>query len=303
MPTKTATKKPNSHHPNALCANRRGELPLQAYADDMAKFIAFLQQRYGKGILPGDVTEGMIREFLTFLGEKGFKKKNSPGSRERRLPAIKSFFKFAYRQGLVRENPAAWVSMARVRKGEPSFLTVEEYKRLMQVAERRRSDFFRTRDYCIILMILATGARVGELTKVSVGDVSLRGKTVKLHRKGGEEQMLPLSEKLIAALKKYLRIRRKRTRSRALFISTRNTRISKSAVWRLIKGYCRKARIKKDRLGPHMLRHTFATTMLANGENLRTIQILMNHKNLSTTSRYLHSHDTELAKAVNRISL
>jgi site-specific recombinase XerD len=89
----------------------------------------------------------------------------------------------------------------------------------------------------------------------------------------------------------------------ALFISTRNSRIFASAVWKMIKGYRRKARISKDLVGPHMLRHTFATTLLANAENLRTIQALMNHKNIATTLRYLHSHNAELAKAVNRICI
>jgi len=276
---------------------------LRAYTDDMAKFIDFLENRRGKGILPGDVTEAMIREFLTFLAEKGFKRKNSPSSRGRRLSTVKSFFKFAHRVGLVRDNPASLVSSARGRQSEPSFLSTEEYKKLLQVVEKRNSDFFRTRDYSIISMILATGARVSELTNIDVGDVSLTRKVVRLHRKGGEQQTLPLSEKLIASLRKYMSIRRRRTRTRALFISTQNTRISTTAVWKMIKVYCRRARISKDRIGPHMLRHTFATTLLANGENLRTIQVLMNHKNLATTSRYLHSHDTELANAVNRISL
>lgn len=276
---------------------------LRAYGDDMAKFIEFLERHHGKGTLPGDVTEAMIREFLTFLAEQGFKRKNSASSRGRRLSTIRSFFKFAYREGLVRNDPASLVSTSRGRGSEPSFLTVEEYKRLLQATERRRSEFFRTRDYCIVSMILSTGARVTELTNVNMGELSLRNKTVKLHRKGGEQQTLPLSERLIASLRKYQRIRRKRTRTRALFTSTHNTRMSTSAVWKMIKGCCRKARISKDRIGPHMLRHTFATTLLANGENLRTIQVLMNHRNIATTSRYLHSHNAELANAVNRISL
>jgi len=279
------------------------EATLKAYADDMGKFIDFVEGRHGKGILPGDVTETMIREFLTFLAEKGFKRKNSASSRGRRLSTIRSFFKFAYREGLVRNAPASLVSTSRGRGSEPSFLTVEEYKRLLQVIERRKSEFFRIRDYTVVLMILSTGARVSELTNVDVGDLSLKNKTVKLHRKGGEQQTLPLSEKMVASLRKYMRIRRKRTRARALFISTHNTRMSTSAVWKMIKGYCKKARISKDQIGPHMLRHTFATTLLANGENLRTIQALMNHKNIATTSRYLHSHNPELANAVNRISL
>jgi len=276
---------------------------LKAYADDMAKFISFMESRHEKGMLPGDVTDSMIREFLTFLAEKGFKRKNSASSRGRRLSTIRSFFKFAYREGLVRSDPASLISTSRGRGTEPSFLTVDEYKRLLQVIEKRKSDLFGTRDYCIVSMILSTGVRVSELTDVDEGDLSLKNKTLKLHRKGGEQQTLPLSEKLSASLRKYLRIRRRRTRTRALSISTHNTRMSTSAVWKMVKSYCRKARISKGRIGPHTLRHTFATTLLANGENLRTIQALMNHKNIATTSRYLHSHNTELANAVNRISL
>ena len=277
---------------------------LKAYSDDMAKFIEFLESRHGRGLLPEDVvTEAIIREFLTFLAEKGFKKRNSASSRGRRVSTIGSFFKFAYRVGLVRNDPAVMVSMSRGRGSEPSFLTVEEYKRLLQVIERRKCDFFRTRDYSMVSMILSTGARVSELTNADVGDLSLRNKTVRLHRKGGEQQTLPLSDRLIALLRRYMRVCKRRTRTRALFISTHDTRMSTSAVWKMIKGYCRKARISKDRTGPQMLRHTFATTLLANGENLRTIQVLMNHKNIATTSRYLHSHNIELTNAVNRISL
>lgn len=276
---------------------------LKAYSDDMVKFIDFLESRCEKGLLPGDVTEVMVREFLTFLAEKGFMKRNSASSCGRRVSTIRSFFKFAYRVGLVRNDPAVMVSTSRGRGSEPSFLTVEEYKRLLQVIERRKSDFFRTRDYCVVSMILSTGAGVSELTNADVRDLSLRNKTVKLHRKGGGQQTLPLSDRLTTWLRRYMRVRKRRTRTRALFISTHNTRMSTSAVWKMIKGYCRKARISKDRIDPHMLRHTFATTLLANGENLRTIQVLMNHKNIATTSRYLHSHNTELANAVNRISL
>jgi len=106
----------------------------------MAKFIAFLESRHGKGIVPGDVTVSMIREFLAFLAEKGFKRKNSASSRGRRLSTIRSFFKFAYREGLVRSDQASLISTSRCRGSEPSFLTMEEYKRLLQVIERRQSD-------------------------------------------------------------------------------------------------------------------------------------------------------------------
>jgi site-specific recombinase XerD len=177
-------------------------------------------------------------------------------ARWQRLSTIRSFFKFAYRVGLIRNDPAVMIWTSRGRGSEPSFLTVEESKRLLQVIEKGRSEFFRLRDYCIVSMILSTGARVSELTNADIGDLSLKNKTVKLHRKGGEQQTLPLSENLLSSLRRYMRVRKRRTRTRALFISTRDTRMSTSAVWKMIKGYCRKAKISKDRIGPHMLRHT-----------------------------------------------
>jgi len=127
---------------------------LKAYADDMAKFIQFLEDGHGNGILPGDVTEAMIRELHTLLAEKGFKRRNSASSRGRRLPTIKSFFKFAYREGSVRNEPASLISTSRGRGSKPSFPTVEEYTRLLQVIKKRKSGFFATRDYCIFSMVI-----------------------------------------------------------------------------------------------------------------------------------------------------
>ena len=104
-------------------------------------------------------------------------------------------------------------------------------------------------------------------------------------------------------IKEYMCLRKRRACTRALFISSRNQRIDQSTVWYMVRKHSQEARIRKDRLGPHILRHTFATTLLFKGENLRNIQALMNHKSLATTARYLHTQDVELVKAVNKISL
>ena len=135
------------------------------------------------------------------------------------------------------------------------------------------------------------------------GDIDLREGSIKLHRKGGEVHALPLAESAKLALRVYLKQRRGRARTRALFLSCRNRRISPGAVWHLVKGYLKKARIKGHGMGPHALRHTFATLLLNRGENLRVIQILMNHKSLATTARYLHARSQELVSAVNGLRL
>jgi integrase/recombinase XerC len=204
---------------------------------------------------------------------------------------------------LIRENPASKISIAHSREKEPPFLSEQEYKSLLKATEKCRGVFQSKRDHAVLSLFLATGARLGELVALNVGDIDFEQETVKLSRKGGETQTLPLSDELIRSLREYLRLRRKRTRTNALFISTRNRRIHRSTVWHLVRRYSAEARIRKSRLGPHILRHTFATTLLFKGENLRNIQALMNHKSLTTTARYLHTQDVELAKAVNKISL
>ncbi len=276
---------------------------VKGYGDDLQKFIQFVEQRHGKDVLPGDVTRDMVREFVSFLGETGFGRKNGPSSRARKLATLRSFFRFAHQEGLIRDNPAAEISITRSREKEPPFLSEEEYRRLLRITQRDRSMFQAKRNHAIISLFLATGARLSELIGLDIGDVDFKQKSVKLLRKGGDEQTLPLSDELIRSLREYMPLRRRRTCSRALFISTRNRRIGHSTVWRLVKKLCEQARIRKQRMGPHVLRHTFATALLSKGENLRNIQTLMNHKSLATTAMYLHTRDVELMKAVNKISL
>jgi len=280
------------------------EATIKSYGGDLKKFILFIEKRYRKYLSPGDITRDMVQSFMTYLGEVGFKKKNCPSSRARKLAMLKSFFKYAYHEGLSRNNPALDIVTPKVKQKEPSFLTEEEIKRLLRVASRSsRSIFQNRRDHAIIALFISTGARLNELVSINIGDFDLKQKTVKLKRKGGEEQILPLSDELIKILGVYLRLRRRRTRSRALFISSRNKRIDSNSVWHVVKRLCAKAKLHKPRLSPHSLRHSFATLLLSKGENLRNIQALMNHKNLTTTARYLHTQDVELKKAVNKISL
>ena len=165
------------------------------------------------------------------------------------------------------------------------------------------SPFRRVRDRAMIFTFLLTGARLREIVQLDRGDVDLHQSTIRLHRKGGEINILPLADTAKIEIKAYLKHRRKRSRARALFISCRNRRIARGTVWYLVKKYFKKSRIRTNGMAPHVLRHTFATLLLSQGENLRVIQSLMNHKSLATTARYLHSRSQELVKAVNALKL
>jgi site-specific recombinase XerD len=274
-----------------------------SYQYDLTKFDDYLVRRLGRRFLPGDVSRDHVRDYLMWLSEVGHRKPNGPSARARALAAIRSFFKYAHRAGLLRDNPAADIPLPKVRTGEVRALSQDECGRLLRVVEMNPSPFRKVRDRAMIVTFLLTGARLREMVQLDRGDIDLYQGTIRLHRKGGEVNILPLAELAKIELKTYLKQRRCRTRTRALFISRRNVRISPGAVWNLVKKYLKKSRIRAHGMGPHALRHTFATLLLSQGENLRVIQSLMNHKSLATTARYLHSRSQELVRAVNGLKL
>ena len=279
------------------------QFTVQGYKHDIKKFLEFISGNFRKDLLPGDVTREMVQQFLKYLADHGYRKKNEAATRARRLTALSSFFKFLYREGLIRNNPTAELSVPKGRVNEPAFLTEEEYHLLLKAVDGFGNPFLKERDRAILSMFLSTGARLSEVINLDVGDIDLKSNRVKFLRKGGEIQSLPINEELAEELKNYLKLRRKRAHARAFFISVRGKRLDRSSVWRMVNIYYKKARIFKQHVGPHTLRHTFATTLLSKGENLKIIQVLMNHKNLATTARYLHARDQELTNAVAKVKL
>ncbi len=276
---------------------------IETYRYDLTTFDDYLVRRLGRRFLPGDVSRDHVRDYLMWLSEVGHQKPNGPSARARALAAIRSFFKYAHRAGLLRDNPAADIPLPKIRMGEVRALSLDECGRLLRVVGTNPSPFREVRDRAMIVTFLLTGARLREIVQVDKGDIDLHQGTIRLHRKGGEINVLPLADSAKVVLKAYLKQRRRRSRTRALFISCRNRRISRGTVWSLLKRYLKKARIKTHGMGPHALRHTFATLLLNQGENLRVIQSLMNHKSLATTARYLHTRSQELVSAVNGIKL
>jgi integrase/recombinase XerC len=272
---------------------------VEAYRHDLHKFHGYLIEKIGQRYLLGDISRDHIRGYLNWLAEVGHNRVSRASTRARKLAAIRSFFKYAYREGLLRHDPTQDIALPKGRIEEIRSLSVNECQRLLGAPESDPCSFRRARDRALLMTFLMTGARLREVVKLDTGDLDLRQNTIRLHRKGGEVHVFPLAEAIKRELKAYLKQRRKRKGTRALFVSCRNRRIAPSTVGHLVKGYFRKARVKTDRIGPHMLRHTFATLLLARGENLRVIQVLMNHKSLATTARYLHTRNAELISAVN----
>jgi len=285
--------------------SERGMSPatVLSYREDLRKFIEFLEKHWGRYLLPGDVTQEMILAFLDFLANTGYQKKNGPASRARRLVAIRSFFRYLLRNGLLARDPAADIRAPKVTHAEPYYLQEDEYIALLKGATHHRDPFIVLRDQAMIATFLGTGARVSELIHADRKDVDVHAKRIRLHRKGGDTQTLPLSDGVIAYLQPYLKERRHRAHCRAAFVSVRGLRLTQQAISSAVRRCAAAARLPKTRITPHTLRHSFACCLLSHGENLQTIRVLMNHKNLSTTARYLHTQDEQLVSAVNGIGL
>ena len=217
---------------------------IETYQYDLHKFDVYLVKRLGKRFLPGDVTQDHIRDYLRWLSEVGHQRPNGPAARARSVAAIRSFFKYAHRAGLLRDNPAADIALPRIRMGEIRALSQDECCHLLRVVGTNPSPFRRVRDRAMIFTFLLTGARLREIVQLDRADVDLHQSTIRLHRKGGEINILPLADTAKIEIKAYLKHRRKRSRATALFISCRNRRIARGTVWYLVKKYFKKTRIR-----------------------------------------------------------
>ena len=285
----------------AYIGTERGLSPktIGAYRHDLGKFSEFTEKELGKDWQLGDIDQYSIKAYMQFLADRD----NAAVSRGRKLATLKSFFKHLTAEGKVKSNPTTQVKMPKTQQKEPSYLTEQEYKRLLRTVQKNATKYFRTRDMAIITMLLGMGLRLSELVELDVGNVNFEDGTIKVTRKGNHERILPANDGVMIAIQRYLKTREGITTQEPLFLSKRNQRIGNGSVWHLVKKYMKQAQIEKDKLSPHTLRHTFATTLLKQGENILTIKELLSHRNLRTTERYLHINGEDLKTAVNKIDL
>lgn len=249
---------------------------LRAYSRDLDEFSSFLDMK------PKDIDYLDIRSYIASLHHRKLKK----SSISRKLAAVRSFFKYLHREGYVKKNPAKLVSSPKVPKTLPRFLDIDETFSLMDTPE---GDTFRpTRDKAMLELLYSSGLRVSELTSLDVVDLDMKESIVRVKGKGRKERIVPIGSKAMEALQNYLpeRISLKK-KSPALFLNNRGGRLTQRSVRRILVNYSRMINLKGD-VGPHTLRHTFATHLLHEGADLRSIQELLGHSSLSTTQKYTH---------------
>jgi integrase/recombinase XerC len=259
----------------------RGASPhtLRAYRKDLELFF----ESAGEGTELSDV-----RGFVASEINRGQKKSTA----SRRLAAIRSFFKYLNREGLIKKNPARLISSPKLPKQLPRFLSVDEVFGLVE--KPGGLSFIEQRDRAMLELMYSSGLRVGELASLNLDDVNLDEGLVKVMGKGRKERIVPVGGKAQEALRSYLVEKMLQKKGdKALFVSRNGKRLDPRGIRRIVRKYSLALGIP-GKVSPHTLRHTFATHLLQSGADLRVIQELLGHSSLSTTQKYTHLDITHL---------
>ena len=259
---------------------------VKSYGEDLHRFLRYLEESRQGGIPLKEIDHIIIRGFLGELHKEG-KKKSTIG---RKLAAIRTFFRFLHREGVIESNPAKLLSTPKREKDLPSFLTIDEAALLIEAPDATKPK--GTRDRAILELLYATGMRVGELVSLKKEDVRIETATMRVLGKGRKERILPFGRMAADALRAYLAIRPQLLKKgkgdpEAIFLNMGGTPLTDRSVRRLVSAYVRQCALKTG-ISPHSLRHSFATHLLDRGASIRDIQELLGHASLSTTQKYTH---------------
>jgi integrase/recombinase XerD len=256
-----------------------------SYERDIRFFLNFLNKSSVKKI-----SQENFMEYLCFLKTN----KKASSSIYRAFVAIKMFFRFLKKEGFINKDISLSFEFPKVWQLIPDVMTYQEVERLLGAPDQTL--FIGARDKAILELLYASGIRVSELANLKIKDVS--DNRVKVKGKGKKERIVPVGRKAIDAIDFYLLNFRDKTSSEYLFISSRGKQLDRITIWKRIKEYGKNAEINKN-ISPHTLRHSFATHLLENGADIRLIQDMLGHEDISTTDRYTHISQAYLKKSFN----
>lgn len=268
---------------------------IEAYGHNVHRFLDFLKDKKIDHI--EELSRLDLRIFIHFLKKKGL----STRSIARNLIAVRMFFRFLQQEGVMENNPAEDLELPKMAKVLPEVLSLEEVERLLSQPDPQTS--LGARDRAMLEILYATGMRVSELIHLLTHQIQLEGGYVLLRGKGSKERIVPLGREAIHWLKKYLMEFRplllKGKESPFLFINRYGKPMTRQQFWKSIKAYGRKGGIQK-RITPHVLRHSFASHLLERGADLRSVQMMLGHVDISTTQIYTHVTGERLKKVHQR---
>lgn len=268
---------------------------IDSYSRDLIKFVEFVESNNRKHIK--DCSRLDLLSFLNVIKKKGL----SSRSLSRMLSSIKSFYNFLVSDGILTHNPFQEVQSPKIDQKLPGVLTQEEVDRLISAPDTDTP--LGLRDRTLFEVLYATGLRVSELVSLKLKNINIEAGFVIVIGKGSKERVVPFGEEAALWLQKYINRSRptllSATMNAHIFVNRSGQRLSRQGFWKIVKKYCLQAGIKKM-ISPHTLRHSFATHILEGGADLRSIQIMLGHSDISTTQIYTHITKESLKKLHKR---
>jgi integrase/recombinase XerC len=256
---------------------------LKSYASDLDQFAAYFEVPGGTVPSPAEFDLPILREWLSALYDEGL----AVTSVRRKVAALRSLFKFLLQEGLIQKNLATRLRTPKMRQRLPDVMSEEKTNNLLDSVESGNvvEKPSRERDLAFLEVLYGCGIRVSELVGLNLEDIDLRSGWLRVRGKGNKERQVPIGERAVAAVQKYLAARDASPDQRALFLNARGARLSDRQVRRLVKMYALAA-TGDSTIHPHSFRHAYATHLLSDGADLRAIQELLGHARLSTTQKY-----------------
>lgn len=265
------------------------ENTIAAYRNDLDYLAEFARQEAAKqNLMPAwnNFSRPWMLSYMLGLKER----KYAQTTVARKMAAARSFFGFLTAEGLIKTNPTENMSSPSVGKPLPKPMSISEVRRLLEQPAKLDTPEAK-RDKAMLELLYASGMRISELVSLNMGDIDLDGGFVRCLGKGKKERMIPIYEGAARSVKEYVdKVRPRLARARsetALFLNPRGERLTRQGFWQKLKDYVKSAKLS-DEVSPHTLRHSFATHMLSGGADLRAVQELLGHVNISTTQVYTH---------------
>ena len=264
------------------------ENTIASYAADLKDYQNFMMNLLKKDIY--HIERKDIKLYLKYLKDQ----KKSPKSISRRISCIRGFYKFLLIEKIIANNPMSTIELPKTKKSLPKVLTIEEVDKLLDITLK---DAYSYRNKAMLELMYATGLRVSELVNLKIHDIDFINETVRTMGKGNKERIIPIGEIAIHYLKLYLEIYRsqllKKDYTDDLFLNNHGKCMTRQGFFKILKKLAKEKDIKTS-FSPHTLRHSFATHLLENGADFRSIQELLGHSSISTTGIYTHVSNEEL---------
>jgi len=272
-----------------------------AYQNDLYQLADFAEEEAAKhGLMPSwnNFSRQDMLSYLLNLKERGY----AATTQARKVAATKSFFSFMLAEGRIKNNPTENISSPRIGKSLPDAISISQVRQLIDQPAKLSTPEAK-RDRAMLELLYASGMRVSELVSLNLGDVDTKGGCVRCFGKGNKERLIPIYPQAAKAVEEYVTAVRPHLAysdtEPALFLNQRGDRLTRQGLWQILKAYAKSAGLGKQ-VTPHTLRHSFATHMLSGGADLRYVQEMLGHANISTTQIYTHLTSEHIRRTYDR---